>query len=245
MARYFRTWALAARSAVIVLAGFVDLTSPGEEITARRSPSAARQGACPLEPRHDARKQIDFADDLAERRDRAEAWSSLGFVYPHLAVRNYDDLRRRHPRKGPRAISQLSDKGKGEDPASRFTYVWLLDYDNFSDGARLTYTSYTQDAGRSTAALYDYRLGLLRWARSSIWDGRPPADPAPRAPTADLARWRPTPLPDDATLKSAYTTRRRADEQSRRRATIRRRSRSATRSSGVSAVVRRPTSRRP
>ena len=40
--------------------------------------------------------------------------------------------------------------------------MWLLEYDDFkffqNQGANFWYT---QDAGRSTAALYDYRLGLF------------------------------------------------------------------------------------
>jgi hypothetical protein len=48
------------------------------------------------------------------------------------------------------------------DPAAQVTYVWLLDWDDFgrlrSDGTPFLYTP---DAGRSSAALYGFRPGIL------------------------------------------------------------------------------------
>ena len=60
------------------------------------------------------------------------------------------------------SISQLSDKGKAEDKARKKIFVWLLDYADFEKYKKQNYNFYyTQDAGRSTAALYDYRPGIV------------------------------------------------------------------------------------
>jgi hypothetical protein len=83
-------------------------------------------------------------------------------VYPIIAAKYYDELNVGILQDDESAISQLSDRGKAEDEHSALTYVWLLEYDDFkryqAEGASFWYT---QDAGRSTAALYDYRLGLF------------------------------------------------------------------------------------
>ena len=56
----------------------------------------------------------------------------------------------------------LKRQGKIVDNKRHITYVWLLEYDDFvkfqQDGEAFFYTL---DAGRSTAALYSYRPGVL------------------------------------------------------------------------------------
>jgi hypothetical protein len=109
-------------------------------------------------------KQIDFTRDLDAELAKVEqkTYVSLGFVYPIYVVRNYDHLSVGILEKDRDSISQLSDRGKAEDRRRPVTYVWLLDYDTFNERRGEQYSfMYTQDAGRSTAALYDYRVGLF------------------------------------------------------------------------------------
>jgi hypothetical protein len=161
MARYVRPMALAATIAVIVLAGFVDLTSPGEEISLSAFTDAKLGQGLVLSNRDTMIKQIDFARDIENLEVPNHTIVSVGFVYPILAVRNYEKFEIGILEKDRSAISQLSDKGKATDVARDIVYVWLLDFEDFSAFRRQQFTfMYTQDAGRSIASLYDYRLGL-------------------------------------------------------------------------------------
>jgi hypothetical protein len=163
MAKYFRPVALAGALAVIVLAGFIDLTAPGEEIRFGELAEARPGQGLLLSNRDTMRKQLDFVRDIeALPPPEQRTVFALGFVYPMFVVRNYEDLDVGVLEKDDDSISQLSDKGKAEDTAKQLTYVWLLDYDDFSDYREKGFRFwYTQDAGRSTAALYNYRLGLV------------------------------------------------------------------------------------
>jgi hypothetical protein len=88
----------------------------------------------------------------------------LGFIYPQFVLRNRDRLEVGILEKDKDAISQLSDKGKATDRTSGTVYVWLLDFEAYerlkASGDPPPHFFYTVDAGRSTAALYNYRLGL-------------------------------------------------------------------------------------
>jgi hypothetical protein len=164
MAKYFRPAALAGALAVMVLAGFIDLTAPGEEIGLTELAEARPGQGLVLSNRDTMEKQIDFTRDLDAELAKVEQKTivSLGFVYPIYVVQNYEDLNVGILEKDRDAISQLSDKGKADDRRRPVTYVWLLDYDTFNERRAEEYGfMYTQDAGRSTAALYDYRVGLF------------------------------------------------------------------------------------
>ena len=161
MARYIRPMALAAAIAVIVLAGFVDLTSPGEEISLSAFTDAKLGQGLVLSNRDTMIKQIDFARDIEELPAPAHSVVSVGFVYPILAVRNYEKFEIGILEKDKSAISQLSDKGQAKDVERDIVYVWLIDFDDFTMFKAQQYTfRYTQDAGRSIASLYGYRLGF-------------------------------------------------------------------------------------
>jgi hypothetical protein len=162
MAKYVRPVVLAGALAVIVLAGFIDLTSPGEEISVSALADSRPGRGLVLSNRETMRKQIDFARDLREIQPPPNTVISTGFVYPIIAVKYYDEFTVDILEEDRSAISQLSDKGKAFDEARTVTYVWLLDYDDFKAFQQQGSTFwYTQDAGRSIAALYDYRLGLF------------------------------------------------------------------------------------
>lgn len=161
MARYFQRYVLAAVVAVIILAGFVDLTSPGDQINSRAFTHARLGQGLVLSNRDTMLLQKQFARDVADYAVPNNSVVALGFIYPEFAVLNRDRLQPGILRKDTSSISQLSDKGRADDFARRITYVWLMDPEDFDKLKKEGRTFlYTQDAGRSTAALYDYRLGI-------------------------------------------------------------------------------------
>jgi hypothetical protein len=162
MARYFQRWVLAGTLAVIVLAGFVDLTTPGEEIEFGELAEARPGRGLVLSNEDTMRAQIEFANDIEDLDIEIKTVVSLGFIYPQFVVLNRDDLEIGILEKDSDAISQLSDMGKAYDPEKDITYVWLLDWEHFeqykTEGYRM---QVTQDANRSTAAIHEYRPALL------------------------------------------------------------------------------------
>jgi hypothetical protein len=162
LAKYLRPAVLGGALAVVVVAGFFDLTSPGEEISLSALLDARPGQGLVLSNRDTMQKQIDFAEDVRAEQPPANTVYSVGFVYPIMAVKYYDELTVGILEADEGAISQLSDKGQATDQERIVTYVWLLDFDDFRrfQGEGKTFW-YTQDAGRSIAALYDYRLGLF------------------------------------------------------------------------------------
>jgi hypothetical protein len=161
MARYFRAMALAGALSVVVLAGFIDLTTPGEEISAGALADARPGQGLVLSNRNTMRSQLDFTREIEQLETPQNSVVALGFIYPMFAVRNFDKLDVGIQDRDESAISQLSDKGKTADPERNVTWVWLMDFEAFAAFRKLKYSFlYTQDAGRSTASLYGYRLGL-------------------------------------------------------------------------------------
>ncbi len=162
MARYFKQWVLAGTVAVIILAGFVDLTSPGDEINTSAFTNAHLGRGLVLSNADTMRAQIHFARELEAIEYPENTVVSTGFVYPQFAVLFRDRYELGILEKDKSSISQLSDKGQAVNTERNVTFVWLLDWDDYERKRRLAQGfMYTQDAGRSIAALYDYRLGLL------------------------------------------------------------------------------------
>jgi hypothetical protein len=162
MARYFHRYALSAVVVVVLLAGFVDITTPGDEITLSSLADASIGKGLILSNQDTQHAQHDFVDDIEAFQKPTGAYVLLGFIYPQFVVLNRDHLEVGLLEKDRSSISQLSDKGMAYDPAAQVTYVWLLDWDDFgrlrSDGTPFLYTP---DAGRSSAALYGFRPGIL------------------------------------------------------------------------------------
>jgi hypothetical protein len=161
MAKYFQKWVLTGAVAVVLLAGWVDLTSPGEEINSEAFTNASLGRGLVLSNRETMLNQKEYVEDV-RALDIHTSVVSLGFIYPQFAVTYRDDLTLGILEEDQDSISQLSDKGKAVDAARGMTYVWLLDWDDFKKFQRegLGF-AHTLDAGRSTAGLYDYRPALL------------------------------------------------------------------------------------
>jgi hypothetical protein len=158
MARYFRPFALRAALAVILLAGFVDITSPGDTVNMDTFTEARLGGGMLLSDLDTLRSQMDFADEVREAEVPPSSVVMTGFIFPELAVLHRDDLRFDILDRDYGAISMLSDRGEAVDEARDIRYVWLLKYEDFLALRKEGYHFfYVVDARRSTASLFDYR----------------------------------------------------------------------------------------
>jgi len=162
MARYFRAWAYAAAVAAIVIAGFVDITTPGDDLDASAIRSADIGTGLVLSNRDTMRAQLRYTDAIDRYDIPDNAVAAIGFSYPQFAVRFRDKYRVDILEDDEDSISQLSDKGKLEDKARNRTFVWLLPWRQFEDYRKENRTYwYTVDANRSTVNIYKYRPGLV------------------------------------------------------------------------------------
>jgi hypothetical protein len=158
MARYFRPFALRAALAVILLAGFVDITSPGDTVNMDTFTEARLGGGMLLSDLDTLRSQMDFADEVRQAEVPPNSVVMTGFIFPELAVLYRDDLRFDVLDRDYGAISMLSDRGEAVDEARDVRYVWLLKYEDFLALREQGYHFYyVVDARRSTASLFDYR----------------------------------------------------------------------------------------
>ncbi len=161
MGKYFQKWVLLATVTMIVFAGFVDLTSPGDEINASAFTHARLGEGLVLSNRSTMKTQLAFTRDLARLEIPNRSIVMIGFSYPQFAVLNRDRLTIGILEKDTTSISQLTDDGKAVDNEHQITYVWLLNYNQFSKNlADHHHFFLTQDAARSTIALYKFRPGL-------------------------------------------------------------------------------------
>ena len=165
MSRYFSRAVLLWTLSIIVLAGFVDITSPEDASGIDRTTfTSARIGEGMLLSDIDTlRNQQDFAHEVREMtltnpNIQRPAVVAVGFIYPELVMLYKDDLKVGILEEDANAISQLSDKGLAQDEEAEIDYVWLLDYDDLQAYKREGRTIYvTADAERSTYAVYGYR----------------------------------------------------------------------------------------
>jgi hypothetical protein len=162
MAKYFQKWVLLGSVAMIIFAGFVDLGSHGADLNARVFTHARLGEGLVLSNRSTMRTQLAFSRDLEKLEVPGHSVVMIGFSYPQFAVLNRDRLRLGILEKDTTSISQLTDMGKAVDDAHQVTYVWLLDYTQFSKFYLTDHFTIllTQDAARSTQALYNFRPGL-------------------------------------------------------------------------------------
>jgi hypothetical protein len=158
MARYFRPFALRAALAIILLAGFVDITSPGDTVNMDTFTQARLGGGMLLSDLDTLRSQMDFADEVRDAGVPPNSVVMTGFIFPELTVLHRDDLHFDILDRDYGAISMLSDRGEAVDEARDVRYVWLLKYDDFLALREQGYHFYyVVDARGSTASLFDYR----------------------------------------------------------------------------------------
>jgi|CXWL01.1.fsa_nt_gi hypothetical protein len=182
LAKYLHRLVLTGVVTAIIVAGFVDLTSPGDEITAETFTNAQLGKGLILSNQETQELQRDFARDIKQQDIPNRSIVSLGFIYPQFVIRNRDTLQIDILDADKSSISQLSDKGKAVDKSRDVTYVWLLDWDAFDEFRTQGYTLFhTLDAGRSTAGLYDFRPPLL--GSTAVDLGRGPSGGAGAART--------------------------------------------------------------
>jgi hypothetical protein len=178
--RYLHPVALAAAVVVIVGAGFVDFTTATHEVTLGELRHMRIGQGMLLSNRDTQNAQLAYARDIDNTPFPEGSVVMIGFVYPQFAVLNRDRLDLGILEKDRSSISQLTDKGRAVDTAAAVTYVWLLDYADFQRFQALgTQSYYTPDAGRSVAALYNFRPGLF--GAQVIESGRAPGGGADTA----------------------------------------------------------------
>lgn len=164
MSRYFQRAVLVGVVSVIVLAGFVDITSPGDEIN-REALANARPGEGMLLSDLDTlRNQMDFAEEVAQASEEIPNRSVVltGFIFPEFAMLNRDRLEVGILDRDYDAISMLSDRGEAVDEERDVYYVWLLKWEKFREFQYRNYNVfYVHDAATSTLNVFGYRPAYL------------------------------------------------------------------------------------
>jgi len=162
MARYFQRTVLVGAAAMILFAGFVDVTTPGDELDRNSLSRAEIGGGMMLSDLDTLKNQRDFAQELAGVSLPPHSVVLTGFIYPQLVMRNKDRLDIGILDRDYEAISMLSDRGEAVDRERDIRYVWLLKYDAFQELSEEGYSFfYVRDAEKSSAAVFGYRPAYL------------------------------------------------------------------------------------
>jgi glycosyl transferase family 87 len=162
MGRYFTRAGLGVAVAAILLAGVVDVTTPGAGITPDTLRTATIGKGLVLSNGDTMSGQQRFVERIVENPIPRHSVILTGFIYPQLVVREYDHLEARVLRYDYDAISMLSDRGEAVDTERDIRFVWLLGYETFETLRTQGYAFFfVPDAGGATYALYEYRPALL------------------------------------------------------------------------------------
>ena len=159
MARYFQRPVLVAVALLIVLAGFVDITSPGDEEVSKETFTSAQIGAGMMLSDLDTLKaQRAYAGDLAAVEIPPHSVVFTGSIYPQFAMRNKDRLDLGILERDHGAISMLTDRGEAVDRKNDIYYVWLLKYDAFETFREQGYNFYyVHDAELGNSSVFGFR----------------------------------------------------------------------------------------
>jgi hypothetical protein len=162
LSRYLRQGVLVAVAASIILAGFVDITSPGDTLN-RDTFVDARIGPGMLFSDLDTlQDQMDFADEVRDYDVPPHSVVLTGFIFPEFAMLNKDRLKLGILDRDYGAISMLSDRGQAVDEERDVYYVWLLKYEKFREFREQGYRFYfVPDAAASSNSLFGYRPGYF------------------------------------------------------------------------------------
>jgi hypothetical protein len=169
MARYFQRAVLVGAAAMILFAGFVDVTTPGDELDRGSITGAKIGGGMMLSDIDTLKNQRDFADELASVSLPPHSVVLTGFIYPQLVMRNKDRLEIGILDRDYKAISMLSDRGQAIDREKDIRYVWLLKYDAFQALSAEGYSFYyVRDAEKSSASVFGYRPAYFGATRLAL-----------------------------------------------------------------------------
>ncbi|MGD0114796.1 MAG: hypothetical protein ABSC13_02175 [Dehalococcoidia bacterium] len=174
MARYFRLPVLSVVLAVVVLAGFVDITSPNSDHVNKEKFTGAQIGAgMVLSDLNTMTTQRAYADDLAAVDIPPHSVVFIGTIFPQFAMRNKDRLELGILERDHSAISMLTDRGEAVDTAKDVHYVWLLKYDTFEAFRQQGYQFfYVHDAEGGNAVVFHYRPAYF--GATEVLKGRTP-----------------------------------------------------------------------
>ncbi len=162
LSRYLRTRVMAAVAAVIILAGFVDVTSPGDTLNLHTFAEARIGPGMLLSDLDTLQSQMDFADEVRDYNVPPHSVVLTGFIYPEFAILNKDRLKLGILDRDYRAISMLSDQGEAVDEERDIHYVWLISYKKLLQYREQGYALYfVPDAARSSSAVFGYRPGYF------------------------------------------------------------------------------------
>jgi hypothetical protein len=162
LSRYLRKGVLAAVAAVIILAGFVDVTSPGDSLNLDTFAEARIGPGMLFSDLDTLQSQMDFADEVRDYDVPPHSVVLTGFIYPEFAILNKDRLKLGILDRDYQAISMLSDQGEAVDEEQDIHYVWLISYEKFLDYREQGYALYfVPDAARSASAVFGYRPGYF------------------------------------------------------------------------------------
>jgi hypothetical protein len=162
LGRYLTRVAMAGAVAAILLAGFLDVTTPTEGFDAESFRSATLGKGLILSNADTMDLQRKFVEEVVAADKPDHSVVMTGFIFPQLAVRERDHLDARILRRDYAGISMLSDRGEAVDEARDIRYIWLADYNTFMALREQGYAMFqVLDAATSTAAVFDYRPGIL------------------------------------------------------------------------------------
>jgi hypothetical protein len=158
MARYYTRTALTVAMVAIMVAGIIDITTPGVGLQMSDLKNARPGRGLVLSNKITQDGQEAFAKQVMSDEIPNHSVVMIGYIFPEAAVRNHDRLELRVLQRDYEAISMLSDRGEAYDAERDIRYVWLLPYESFVALQSQGYSFYVvPDAEGGVYALYKYR----------------------------------------------------------------------------------------
>src|SRR6476646_9202612 len=125
MAKYYTRTALTVAVLAIMVAGIIDITTPGVGLQLSDVKNARPGQGLVLSNKITQDGQREFARQVMSDQVPDHAVVMIGYIFPEAAVRNHDRLELRVLEHDYDAISMLSDRGEAYDPVHDIHYFWL------------------------------------------------------------------------------------------------------------------------
>ena len=162
LGRYFTRPALGIAVAAILLAGVVDVTTPGSSVSPAELRNATIGRGLLFSNADTMDGQRRFLEQIVDNPIPDHSVVLTGFIFPQLVVREGGRLDDRILQHDYDAIAMLSDRGEAVDEGQDIRFVWLLTYETFETLRSQGYDFYlVPDAGGGTYALYEYRATIF------------------------------------------------------------------------------------